>query len=225
VARLNLNADEVLTTTRAVRKRLDFDRPVEMDILRDCLDIALQAPSGSNAQGWQFLLVTERAKIEAIAGYYRQAFAGYVESDIQPTTWHREKPDMAATQQRVLGSAQYLADNLHRLPAMLFPCITPRPDADGMPMSGVAGIMGSIIPATWSFMLAARERGIGTCWTTLHLDFEREINALLGIPDNYASVALIPIAYTLGTHFQRAPRLSLDEVLHLDQWRGSAARS
>ncbi len=85
-------------------------------------------------------------------------------------------------------------------------------------MSGIAGLTGSIIPAAWSFMLAARERGIGTCWTTLHLDYEQQINAVLGIPEEYASIALIPIAYTRGTDFRPAPRKSLDGVLHIDRW-------
>ncbi len=216
--RLNLSADEVLTTTRAVRKRLDFDRAVEMDVLKECLEIALQAPSGSNAQGWQFLLVTDPQQIAAVAEHYQAAFAAYAQSDFQPTSHHQDDPAMAATQERVLTSAQYLADNMHRVPAMLFPCITPRPDLPGVPMSGIAGLTGSIIPAAWSFMLAARERGIGTCWTTLHLRSEGAVAALLGIPDDYMQVAMIPMAYTIGTDFKPAPRKSLDQVLHVNQW-------
>ncbi|MEM1113967.1 MAG: nitroreductase family protein [Pseudomonadota bacterium] len=218
MANLNLNADEVLTTTRAVRKRLDFDRPVEMDILRECLDIALQAPSGSNSQGWQFMLVTDTAKIATIAEYYRQAFAEYEASDLQPTAHHKGDPVMEATQERVLSSAQYLAQNLHRVPALLIPCAGVRPDIPGMPLGAIAGILGSIVPAVWSFMLAARERGIGTCWTTLHLNFEKEVAALLDIPDEVAQVALIPIAYTLGTEFKAAPRTALDKSLHINSW-------
>ena len=163
---LKLSADQVLTTTRAVRKRLDFDRPVEPGVLRECLEIALQAPSGSNSQGWHFVI----------------------------------------------------ADNLARVPAMLIPCCAGRPDTAGLPHGVVASIYGSILPAAWSFMLAARERGLGTCWTTLHLSYEKEIAALLGIPDDVAQVALIPIAYTRGTQFQAAPRKSLDNVLHTDGW-------
>lgn len=217
MSRLNLSADEVLGTTRAVRKRLDLERPVDMDLLRECLELALQAPSGSNAQAWQFLLVTERDKIAAIAGYYQSAFAAYAASPFQPTEQHKDSPDMAPVQARVLTSASHLADNLARVPALLIPCIQGRPE--GLPAATLAGMYGSIIPATWSFMLAARERGLGTCWTTLHLNSEQEVANLLGIPSDYTQVALIPIAHTLGTHFQPAPRLPLDQVLHVNGWQ------
>lgn len=216
--KLNLTADEVLCTTRAVRRRLDLDRPVDPALIRECLDIALQAPSGSNAQGWHFVLVTGREKIAAIAGYYQQAFAEYEAGPYQPTAQHRNQPDMAETQERVMSSAKYLADNLARVPALLIPCLPGRPDAPGLDYGSMAGMFGSIIPATWSFMLAARERGLGTCWTTLHLDHERAVADLLGIPPQVAQVALIPIAHTRGTDFRPAPRKALDEVLHLDGW-------
>ena len=168
MSKLGLGADAVLTTTRALRKRLDFDRPVERSILEECLQIALQAPSGSNAQGWQFMLVTDADKKAAIAGYYQKAFAAYENSPARPTNQHADYPDLQQAQERVLNSAQYLAANMARVPAMLIPCFNGR--SDGMPYSIQAGIFGSIVPAAWSFMLAARERGIGTCWTTLHLD-------------------------------------------------------
>lgn len=215
---LHLSADAVLTTTRAVRRRLDFERPVDLALLRECLDIALQAPSGSNAQGWHFVLVTDEEKKATIARYYKQAFDDYANSRNEPTQQHREDAAMAATQQRVMLSARYLADNLHRVPVMLIPCCSGRPDAPGAPLVMQASLLGSIIPAAWSFMLAARERGLGTCWTTLHLINEKEIAALLNIPDDVAQVALIPVAHTLGTDFKPAPRKALDGVLHRDGW-------
>lgn len=216
--RLNLSADDVLTTTRAVRKRLDFDKPVEMSVLHECLDIALQAPSGSNSQGWHFVLVTDSDKIATIAEYYLKAFDAYEAGPAQPTKQHLDDPSMAPTQARVLSSARYLADNLSRVPALLIPCCAARPDTPGLPQGVVASIYGSILPAVWSFMLAARERGIGTCWTSLHLSFEKEIGTLLQIPDECAQVALIPIAYTKGTAFKVAPRKDLDSVLHTNSW-------
>lgn len=216
--KLNLTADEVLTTTRAVRKRLDFDRPLEMPVIKQCLEIALQAPSGSNAQAWHFMVVTDRDKIASIADYYRQAFAVYEASDFQPTQHHQDNPDLAKTQQQVLSSAQFLAANLHRVPALLIPVSQMRPDFPGVTLSAVAGIMGSIAPAVWSFMLAARERGIGTCWTTLHLEHEKEIGALLGIPEDHAQIAMVPLAYTRGTNFSPARRKDLDSIFHHDSW-------
>lgn len=215
---LKLSADEVLTTTRAVRKRLDFDRPVEMSVLRECLDIALQAPSGSNSQGWHFVIVTDPAKKAAIAELYLKAFDDYEAGPAQPTKQHLDDPSMAPTQQRVLSSARYLADNLAKVPAMLIPCCAGRPDTPGLPQGVIASIYGSILPAVWSFMLAARERGIGTCWTTLHLGYEKEVAGLLGIPEEFTQVALIPIAYTQGTDFKVAPRMDLDKVLHTNSW-------
>lgn len=215
---LKLSADEVLTTTRAVRKRMDFDQPVPMAVLRDCLEIALQAPSGSNSQAWQFVVVTDAQKKKTIADLYLKAFNDYEAGPAQPTRQHLDDPSMAPTQARVLSSARYLADNLARVPAMLIPCCAGRPDTPGLPQGVIASIYGSILPAVWSFMLAARERGLGTCWTTLHLTYEKDVAALLGIPDEYAQVALIPIAYTRGTDFQAAPRKDLDKVLHTDGW-------
>jgi nitroreductase len=215
---LKLSADEVLTTTRAVRRRLDFDKPVPMSVLRECLDIALQAPSGSNSQGWHFILVTDPAKKAAIAALYLKAFDDYEAGPAQPTKQHLDDPSMAPTQARVLSSARYLADHLDKVPAMLIPCCTGRPDTPGLPQGVIASIYGSILPAVWSFMLAARERGLGTCWTSLHLTYEKEVATLLGIPDEVAQVALIPIAYTRGTDFKVAPRKDLDKVLHTNSW-------
>lgn len=218
MTRLALDADEVLTTTRAVRKRLDFDRPVPLAVLEECLQIALQAPSGSNSQGWHFVLVTDDQKRAAIAGWYQKAFAAYENSPASPVNQHAENPGMQATQARVLDSAQYLAANLARAPAMLIPCFMGRTDSPDTPYAMQAGMFASIIPATWSFMLAARERGLGTCWTTLHLNYEREVAAILGIPEQVSQAALIPIAYTRGTDFKAAPRKPLGEALHLDSW-------
>ncbi len=215
---LNLSADEVLTTTRAVRKRLDLDRPLDMAAVRESLEIALQGPSGSNSQGWHFVLVTDADKRAAIAALYKQAFDDYATGPNEPTRQHTDDPDMASTQQRILASARYLADNLHRVPALLIPCVGGRPDMPEAPLALQAGLFGSILPAVWSFMLAARERGIGTCWTTLHLVHEKAVADILGIPPDVAQVALVPIAHTIGTEFRPAPRKPLDPVLHMEGW-------
>lgn len=216
---LNLSADEVLTTTRAVRKRMDFSREISMQLLRECLEIALQGPSGSNSQGWQFVLITDKNKIAAIANWYLQAFDAYQAGPASPTKQHQDRPDMKDTQQKVENSARYLADNLHKVPALLIPVVAGKLNDPALPHGVQAGIYGSILPSVWSFMLAARERGLGTCWTTLHLNYEKEIADILGIPfATHSQVALIPIAYTKGTDFKPAPRKSLDEFLHLNKW-------
>ena len=216
---LNLSNDALLSTTRAVRKRLDFDREVPMSVIEECLELALQAPSGSNGQGWHFMLVTEPEKKTAIADYYREAFSEYRSGPRAPTQWHKNRPDMKDTQERVLNSAQYLADNLHRAPALLIPCINGRVNAEGIPIASQASMYASVIPASWNFMLAARARGLGTCWTTLHLNYEEEIAKLLGIPyDKVSQIAVIPIAYSVGNDFKPGPRKTQSEVVHINNW-------
>jgi nitroreductase len=214
---LPLTPDELLTTTRAVRKRLDFDRPLELSVIRECLEIALQAPSGSNAQGWQFVVVTDPAKRMEISDIYRKAWAIYETSPMAADKVHADDPTMAPVQQRVFASAKYLAANMHRAPALLIPCFMGRAESGGA--IGQASQYGSLLPAAWSFMLAARARGIGTAWTTLHLMFEQEAAKVLGIPfEQVTQTALIPIAYTKGTDFKPGARKPLEPVLHVNGW-------
>ena len=222
MAKLELSVDEVLTTTRAVRKRMDFDRPVEEALIRECLEIALQAPSGSNAQGWHFVVVTDPDKRKGLAELYRQAFDAYRTMPISAhaLTEQREGADQRQME-RVVDSAEYLAQNLERAPVHLIPCVEGRFEA----LTGTLGVLsaassyGSIIPAAWSFMLAARSRGLGTSWTTLHLMHEEKAAELLGIPfAQVTQVALIPVAYTRGTDFKPARRKPLDDVLHINGW-------
>ena len=220
--KLELSADEVLSTTRAVRKRLDFDKPVSMDVIRECLELATQAPTGSNAQGWHFVFVTDQAKKDRIGQLYGERFAAYRAMDISA---HKLADGLDGKdkiqQERVIDSAEYLAENMAKAPVLMIPCVQGRAEGIPAPMGNLAGasMYGSIIPAAWSFMLAARERGLGTAWTTLHLFDEKEIAELLGIPyDEYMQVALIPIAYTKGTEFKPAHRKPLDAITHVDTW-------
>jgi nitroreductase len=222
MAQLNLTNDELLSTTRAVRKRMDFDRPVEREVLMECMELALQAPSGSNAQGWHFVFVTDPDKRKAIADIYAALFQNvYASSDMAASALHADDPEMAATQQRVMSSAQYLAENMHRAPVFFIPCISGRFDGVTGEMANVgqASSFGSVIPAAWSFMLAARARGLGTCWTTIHLMQEKAVADILGIPyDQITQVALIPVAYTKGTDFKPAPRKPMDDIVHFESW-------
>jgi nitroreductase len=219
---LGLSNDELLSTTRAVRKRLDFERPVPREVLEECMALAVQAPTGSNAQGWQFMFVTDPEKKAKIGELYGRAFALYKDMPIAIHKLHRDSGDASLTtsQQRSADSADFLAENMGRAPVLLIPCIAGRTDAAGAASASAhAGILGSIIPAAWSFMLAARARGLGTAWTTLHLMHEKEIAELLGIPfEQYMQVALIPVAYTRGTEFKPAYRPPLSTVMHFDTW-------
>ena len=217
MAVLPLTPDELLTTTRAVRKRLDFDRPVERSLIEECLQIALQAPTGGNRQRWHFVVVTDAAKRRAIAELYRRGWQAYLTSPTAAPNLHFDDPEREAVQRRVGDSAQYLADNLERVPVFLIPCTPGR--MDGLPASAQAGAWGSLLPAVWSFMLAARARGLGTAWTTLHLGHEREAAEILKIPyRDFTQGALIPVAHARGTDFKAAHRIPLGEVLHWDAW-------
>ncbi len=221
--KLDLSVDEVLSTTRAVRKRMDFDRPVEPEVIKECLELALQAPSGSNSQGWQWMVVTDPDKRMALAELYRQAWNIYIDLPFAiGNIYTGDDPDVKASYDRSASSAQYLADNMEKAPAMLIP-VMPGRTPENPDWATASATIGSIVQASWSFMLAARERGLGTSWTTLHSMFEEQAAEILGIPyAEMVQVALIPIAYTKGTDFKPGNRNPLESSLHWDSWGGSA---
>jgi nitroreductase len=219
---LDLDPDQLLTTTRTVRRRLDYDRPVPRELVEECLEIAVQAPTGSNARGWHFMLVGDLEKRKAIGDFYRQAFAQY---RTMPFSAHalaeNAKTEETDTMNAVVSSAEALSENLHRAPWIAIACQNGRVPAVDGPMGHLvqASVWGSVAPAFWSFMLAARARGLGTAWTTLHLTYEREIADLLGIPfDEVMQAALSPVAFTIGTDFKPARYRGLEGVLHVDTW-------
>jgi len=212
---LDLAPDELLTTTRAVRKRLDLSRPVPRALLLECLEIAVQAPSGSNSQTWQWLFVEDPAKKQALEDLYARSFDVYINM-ARPDYG----PDDSRTHraERVRESAIYLREHIHEVPVLMIPCAAGRVPPDA-PTAAHAGYWGSLLPAVWSFMLAARARGLGSAWTTLHLPFEQEAAELLGIPyDRFTQAGLYPVAYTIGTDFKPAPRVPLEHIVHFDSW-------
>jgi nitroreductase len=214
---LGLTVNELLTTTRSVRKRLDFERPVSPELVRECIDLAVQAPTGSNRQGWHWVVVTDPDKKAAIGELYRQAFAFYRDSGIANYGLPTHDAGRMRTHERVVDSAHYLADRMGEVPVMVIPCLEGR--VDDLPPFASASLWGSLFPAAWSFMLAARERGLGTCWTTLHLMHEEAVADILGIPfGDVAQGLLTPVAHTLGTDFKSAPRTDLDDIIHIDRW-------
>jgi nitroreductase len=214
VPTLPLTPDELLTTTRTVRKRLDLTREVPMALIRECLDIALQAPTGSNRQGWQWLVVTDAGQRAAIGEVYRRAVEAYLSSPGAAGRLFADDPERSAVQRRVGDSVAYLGEHMGDVPALVLPCLRAR----RLPSGNQSGLWGSILPAAWSFMLAARARGLGTAWTTLHLTHEAEVARILALPDDVRQAVLIPTAYYTGETFRPAPRGPLDEVLHLDRW-------
>jgi nitroreductase len=204
---LDLTPDQLLSTTRTVRKRLDLSRPVERELLEECFDLALQAPTGGNQQGWHFVVVSDADHKEALAGLYRKS-----QSETEP-------PSAPVGREAVMKSAAYLAEHLQEVPVLVIPCIEGR--YENAPHLWQAIAWGSILPATWSFMLAARARGLGTAWTTLHLAHERDPAAVLGIPyEQVTQAALIPVAHTIGTEFRPGPRSPQAEHVHWDSFTG-----
>jgi len=211
-----LSPDELLTTTRSVRKRLDLDRPVPMELIHECLEAARQAPTARNAQTWHFLVITDPDKRAAIGEYYRRSYLDYVKSAEVATWLNNLDPDEAATAGRVVDSASYLAERMGQVPVLVIAAIDSG-SAD-LPASNQAGLWGSILPSAWSYMLAARARGLGSTWTTLHLTYEQEIRELLGIPATVHQGVLLPTAYFTGETFRPASRPPLSQVLHTDKW-------
>jgi nitroreductase len=205
------NADLLLSTTRSVRKRLDLDRPVPREVILECVRMAVQAPTASNGQGWRWMIVTDPAKRAALSELYGSTGRPYLEAGA--------RGEMGDDPQkiRVYKSALYLLDVLARVPVHVIPCIEGRADVPGN-LSG-ASFYGSIMQASWSFMLALRARGLGSVWTSLHLQREEEAAELLGIPfESVTQVALLPVAYTVGTDFKPAVRGPVEEITYWDEW-------
>jgi nitroreductase len=202
------STDHLLSTTRAVRRRLDLERPVEPDIILDCLRLAVQAPTGSNAQGWRWVVVTDAAKRGELGRLYAAGGADSLRS--------AASQEMDPQTRRVYESALRLTEILGQVPVHVIPCIDRR--AENAPNVVAASMYGSIIPAAWSFMLALRSRGLGSVWTTLHLVKEKEAADLLGIPHTVTQVALLPVAYTTGGDFKPARRPPVEGITYWDAW-------
>jgi nitroreductase len=209
---LDLTAiDHVLATTRSVRKRLDFDRPVAPELIEACLRLAIQAPTGGNTQGWRWIVVTDAEKRLALAEMYREIATPYLKAGLG------DDGDVSAQQGRVIDSATYLADHLHEVPVHVIPCLYG--ELDSLPNFAAAGSYGSIFPAVWSFQLALRSRGLGSVLTTLHLPVAERAAALLEIPAGVTQVGLIPVAYFTGEDFKPAVRRPVEEITYWNSWK------
>lgn len=208
-------ADHLLTTTRSVRKRLDLSRPVPLDVVERCIEIAIQAPTGSNAQNWHFLVVTDPDKRQRLADLYRRAFTAYREMNANLPQLQEGDPRREQTL-RIVDSATYLAEHLHEVPVHIIPCVLGRVEHGPVVMQ--ASLYGSILPATWSLMLALRARGLGSAWTTLHLVYEKEAAEVLRIPEEVTQTALLPVAFYKGSDFKSAKRLPVRQFISLNSW-------
>lgn len=203
--------DRLLSTTRSVRKRLDLERPVDRAVMIECLNLAVQAPTGSNRQGWRWLVVSDPDKRKGLADLYRRGGEAYL-SEAMKTA------ESGTQDKRVFESAYYLIEHMHEVPIHVIPCIEGAPMHDQLAYE--AGFWGSIFPAVWSFQLALRSRGLGSVLTTLHLVHHEEAAALLEIPSGFTQAALLPVAYTVGTEFKAAKRPPITDVAYFDRWGG-----
>jgi nitroreductase len=205
--------DRLLTTTRSVRKRLDFGRPVAREVLLDCLRIALQAPSGGNRQPWRWLVVDDPVIRTHLGELYRRSHDPYMAMN-RGAAERAGLTDMEA----VMDSSQFLSDHVHEAPVLVIPCILQRL-SEGASVFETASLYGSVIPAVWSFMLALRSRGLGAAYTTLHLAYEREAAEVLGVPDTVTQVAMIPVAHYRGEDFKPARRRPVTDVVYVNGWK------
>jgi nitroreductase len=216
---LDLTPDELLSTTRAVRKRLDVSRPVPAELIRECVAAALQAPSGSNNLTMQFVIVTDATKRAAIGEVYRQCYEVYKTLDgVYVGSIHKPTDAENAQQRRVQTSADFLGEHMGDAPALVLAC-SAGGRVDGQPAFASVGGLSNVLPAMWNFMLAARARGLGTAWTTLHLMMEQQVADIVGIPfDTVQQTCLSPLAFTVGTDFRPAMRPDPEEIIHWDTW-------
>ena len=205
------HVDEVLSTTRAVRRRLDLERPVDNQLLLDCIDLAEQAPTGGNLGSRRWLIVRDPAVKSQLGELYRDAALPFMSATAERLrgTGH--------PQEKVMASAQYLAEHLAEVPAIVIPTIIGRHDGNGRP-----GLFDSVIQAAWSFCLALRARGLGTTWVTAALQDEAKVKAILGIPDHMTEIVLLPVAWTRGTDFKPAPRLPARSITYFDRFGTTA---
>jgi len=209
---LDLTIDELLSTTRCVRRRLDLTRPVDREVLEECLRLAQQAPTASYREDWHFVVVTDPGQRAALGDLWRKAAGRYL-GRIAPA----DTEDLDPFRRRLLDSVLHLVEHVHEVPVHVIPCIEGR--TDGKPGPVQASRWSTVCPAAWSFMLAARSRGLGSCWTSFHLFFEREAAEILDIPyDEIMQAALIPVAYTIGTDFKPARRKPLETMVHWERW-------
>jgi nitroreductase len=215
---LGLTPDEVLTTTRAVRRRLDLERSVPRAIVEECLEIALQAPNGSNLNTWRWIAVDDRDLVARMAGIYNAGLDDYIRSLGDAVAGDYVGASVPGFE-KMMVSTQHLRDHMHEVPTLVVPLFAGR--TPGASLFFEASLWGSIVQSVWSFMLALRERGLGSCWTTGHLHRDREMAELLGIPSEYTQVGLFPVAYTKGTRFKPGWRRPVAAVL---RWNGFAER-
>ena len=207
--------DRLLSTTRAVRRRLDLGRPVEPQVIHDCIALSQQSPTASNSQHWRWLVIDDPGLRGQLADIYGRALPA-IQAQRDST------PSEDRQTHRVYDSAAWLAEHLAEVPLHVIPCVLGRPPEKFVPVA-CSSIYGSIVQAVWSFQLALRSRGLGSTYTTVHLIHEREVAELLGIPEDVLQIALLPVAYTQGGDFKPASRPSPESITCWNHWEAKGA--
>lgn len=202
--------DLLLTTTKQVRKRLDLDRPVPHEELLECIDIASHAPMGGNLERNRWMIIDDADTKAKISEYFGAVGRPYLQANTEVRSDDRST--------KVIDSAMFLVEHLHEVPALVLSMRLDRVP-DGSSTGAYAGYYGSVLPGVWSFQLAARSRGIGSAWTTFHLEHEVEVAELLGIPTSVTQVCLLAVGYYTGDSFTPAPRRPASEVTYLNRWK------
>ena len=201
--------EDIVSTTRSVRKRIDFERPIDPEAIYHCVDLAAQAPTSVGNETWRFLVVDERSKKKQLGDIYRRSFDEYLEIRKQ------EREETGEEETELSPNYRFLADNIHRFPALLLVCREGRPPDE---LAGQIAFFGSVIPAAWSLMMALRSLRIGSTWTTLHARYEEQVREVLGIPANVTVCILLPIGYMLGANLRRADRASAKVITSWNAW-------
>ena len=212
--------EKLLTTTRSVRKRLDLNREVPLEVIERCLKLAIQAPTGSNSQNWRFLLIADAEKRKQVADLYSKSFELYAKESAAAAPQLPPDDPRAQRKNKVVNSAVYLSQNLASVPLLILVCSEGRVEKESVLTQ--ASYYGSILPAAWSWMLALRAEGLGSAWTTLHLRYEEEVAKILNIPSTVTQSVLLPVAYFTGDDFRPAKRVPVEKLSYLDSW-GEAA--
>ena len=203
------NFDEILATTRSVRRRIDFDRAVDMADIHACVGLAVQAPTSVGDETWRFVVVDEAAKKARLAALYRRAFDEYLATKADDMSARGVEPRSLSPNYR------YLADNIQRFPALILVCREGRPPDD---IAGQLAFYGSVIPAAWSLMIALRSRRIGSTWTTLHALFESEVKDIIAMPDDTTACIMLPAGYMQDARLKRAARMAPTAITYRNNW-------
>tara|TARA_B110000196_G_C20898373_1_gene544722 strand:+ start:39 stop:677 length:639 start_codon:yes stop_codon:yes gene_type:complete len=191
--------DHYLSTVRSVRRRINFDKQIDDSVILECINIAVQAPTGRGDEGWRFLVVKNRGLKERVAFIYEEVLLSFIAEVGTP----------------MKKSHQALIDRLSDFPSLIFVCKEGVPETS---FASQAAYFGSVLPAAWSLMVALRSRGIGSTWTTLLSSRHEEVAEVLGMPSSARQVVMLPVGYTLGAVLKKADRKDAATVSFLDSW-------